>query len=91
MKQLLTTAEVRDIVGGNITEVWVRERCADGTIPAYKIGRFWRIDRDELMQWIEAQRFVPSRPPRYEPARPVPTNRGSVIHVIKERIASDQD
>ena len=32
----------------------------DGTIPAFRIGKSWRIDREEVDAWIRSQRAIPS-------------------------------
>lgn len=71
MKPMLTTAEVAEHLGGDTTDAWVRERCADGTIPAHKIGRSWRIKQVELDAWIEGQRFVPEVVPTFEQPRAI--------------------
>lgn len=65
---MLTTAEVAELLGGDTTDAWVRERCADGTIPAHKIGRSWRIKREDFDAWLDHQRFTPMPIPTFESA-----------------------
>ena len=33
----------------------------DGTIPASRIGKSWRIDREEVDAWMKSQRAIPTR------------------------------
>lgn len=83
---MLTTTDLAADL--QVTEAWVRERCADGTIPAHKIGREWRIDEHDLAHWREAQRFVPETPPPFEPVTPRSSSRGSVSHLLARRAAA---
>ena len=32
----------------------------DGTIPASRIGKSWRIDREEVDRWMKTQRAIPT-------------------------------
>lgn len=82
---LLTTADVAELL--NAKEAWVRERCAAGDIPAFKIGTRWRIDRGQFDSWLERQRFVPATSPLYESAPPVPSSRGSISDLLEKRAA----
>lgn len=67
-----------------VTDAWVRERCADGTIPAFKFGRSWRIDSAELDRWREGCRFIAERPPTFEISVPR-AEHGSVIDLLERR------
>jgi len=63
----------------------------DGTIPASRIGKSWRIDREEVDLWMKSQRAIPTRadlesePPlepevlavKENPFEAYPENRGS--------------
>lgn len=89
-KPMLTTAEVAELLGGGSTDAWVRERCAADGIPAFKIGRHWRIDQDELAMWRKRQRFEAQTLPSFEPARARSTRRGSVSDILERRAARDQ-
>lgn len=86
MNQMLTTADVAELLA--VTEAWVRERCAEGEIPAYKVGRHWRIDEGELKAWRDRQRFVPDVLPSFEPITPRSTGRGSVVDLLERRAAA---
>ncbi|HPA77961.1 MAG TPA: helix-turn-helix domain-containing protein [Kiritimatiellia bacterium] len=33
----------------------------EGTIPASRIGKSWRIDREEVDAWMKTQRAIPTR------------------------------
>lgn len=77
MNQMLTTADVAELLA--VTEAWVRERCAEGEIPAHKIGRHWRIDEGELARWREQQRFVPDVLPNFESPKSRPPKQGGLL------------
>lgn len=83
MNPMLTTADVAELLA--VTEAWVRERCAEGEIPAHKIGRHWRIDEGELKAWLDRQRFVPDVLPTFEPSTPNPPMRGSLNDLLERR------
>ena len=36
--------------------VTIQKMAINKTIPAFKIGREWRIDKEELYEWIEKQK-----------------------------------
>jgi excisionase family DNA binding protein len=42
---------------GRVDEQWWRRRIADGTCPVrvYRLGRHIRLDRNEVLAWLEAQ------------------------------------
>jgi PTS system nitrogen regulatory IIA component len=48
---IMTIAEVSQYLG--LHELTVRRLARDGSIPALKLGRQWRIKRDLLEKWIE--------------------------------------
>lgn len=51
MDKLLSTKEVAEML--NITSRTVRNLIDTGELPAYKIGRNWRIKKNDLMKFIE--------------------------------------
>ncbi len=53
-KQYLNTAQVAKLLSLSIFTIkkYVRER----TIPAYKVGRRWLFEKNEIIQWIESQK-----------------------------------
>ena len=52
-RELLTTADVARMLGGNTTDDWVRKQCNAGEIPAFKIGTRWRIEPEEFDRWLK--------------------------------------
>jgi|YNPNPStandDraft_1061719.scaffolds.fasta_scaffold340226_1 excisionase family DNA binding protein len=54
--EFLTPQEVSDLLRVSVHTVrrWINE----GSLPAYKVGRSWRIQRHELVGWISRQRPV---------------------------------
>ena len=50
-KELLTVAEVADYLRVSRVTAW--RWCQNGLIPAFRIGRNWRIRRDELLEFLE--------------------------------------
>jgi excisionase family DNA binding protein len=88
---MFTTAEVADLIGGGTSDAWVRERCAAGDIPAFKIGRSWRIDQDEFATWRDRQRFAPTPVAAFEPPPANNSHRGSVTDLLHRRAREDSD
>lgn len=82
---MLTAAEVAELIGGGTSDAWVRERCAAGEIPAFKIGSRWRIDADEFKRWLDRQRHEPPSPLSIEPVKPSAPQRGSLLALIQQR------
>jgi len=52
-KQMLTVEEVTDILRTSMPQV--RKMAADGTLPAVKVGREWRIPSGFLEAFLEEQ------------------------------------
>lgn len=50
-KEILTVREVADYLRVSRVTVW--RWCQEGTIPASRIGRNWRIRRDDLIQLLD--------------------------------------
>ena len=53
----LTPQEVSDILRVSVYTVrrWIKE----GELPAYKVGRGWRISESDLNRWLFQQRPTP--------------------------------
>jgi excisionase family DNA binding protein len=49
--QLYTAAEVADILRMN--QQVIQRKLQAGEIPGYRIGREWRVERAQLMTWLE--------------------------------------
>lgn len=52
----LTPKEVSNILQVSVYTVrrWIKE----GELPAYKVGRLWRIDKVDLNKWLNRQRLT---------------------------------
>ena len=50
----LTPQEVSDLLQVSVYTVrrWIKQ----GELPAYKVGRLWRINKGDLNQWLKQQR-----------------------------------
>jgi len=51
MPDMLTIAEVAKYL--KLHELTVRRLAREGELPAFKVGRQWRVKRDLLESWIE--------------------------------------
>ena len=51
MPDMLTISEVAEYL--KLHELTVRRLAREGELPAFKVGRQWRIKRDLLETWIE--------------------------------------
>ncbi len=57
---LLTAQEVAAWL--KVTPDWVKEMAREGEMPAMKLGRYWRFDRDAVASWlVERQERVHTR------------------------------
>jgi excisionase family DNA binding protein len=52
--QMLTVTEVADYLRVSETTIW--RWCSTGRLPAFRVGRGWRVQRSELEQHIKAQK-----------------------------------
>jgi excisionase family DNA binding protein len=52
----LTPQEVSNLLQVSVYTVrrWIKE----GELPAYKVGRLWRIDKVDLNEWLNRQRLT---------------------------------
>lgn len=50
-KEMLTVQEVANYL--RVSRVTIRRWCQEGSLPASRIGRDWRICRDDLFQLFE--------------------------------------
>ncbi len=52
----LTPRDVSSLLQVSVYTVrrWIKE----GELPAYKVGRLWRIDKVDLDQWLDRQRMT---------------------------------
>jgi excisionase family DNA binding protein len=50
MAQMMTTKEIAEYL--KLHEITVCKYAAEGKIPAVRIGRVWRFDKDAIDRWI---------------------------------------
>ena len=50
MPQIMTTKELAEYL--KLHEITVCKYAAEGKIPAIRIGRVWRFDKDAIDRWI---------------------------------------
>lgn len=51
---ILTVAEIATYLKISPTTVW--RHCVRGTLPAFRVGRQWRVKRHDLDVWINASK-----------------------------------
>ena len=51
LRALLSAEEVAEYFGVKATTVY--RWCKDGRIPCLKIGKYWRVGREELMDFLK--------------------------------------
>jgi excisionase family DNA binding protein len=58
-QSFLTPQEVSDLLQVSVYTVrrWIKQ----GELPAYKVGRLWRINESDLDKWLEQQRVLDAR------------------------------
>jgi len=52
--KLLTIDEVADILQMHTESV--RRKCRKGELPCIKVGRHWRVRKEDLNEWLNEQR-----------------------------------
>jgi excisionase family DNA binding protein len=52
-RPFLTPQEVSDLL--RVSVYTVRRWIKDGNLPAYKVGRAWRIHENEMNKWLESR------------------------------------
>jgi excisionase family DNA binding protein len=59
IESFMTPAEVADLLRVSIYTVrrWIK----DQAIPAYKVGRAWRINSVDFEDWLEEQKSMPEQ------------------------------
>jgi excisionase family DNA binding protein len=55
-KTFLTPLEVSDLL--RVSTQTVRRWIKEGKLPAYKVGRAWRIKEADLDEWLDGRRTV---------------------------------
>ena len=52
MDEILTTKEMAKYL--KLHEITIPKYAAEGVIPAIRVGRVWRYDKDEVDKWIQS-------------------------------------
>lgn len=70
MLQIMTTKEVAEYL--KLHEITICKYAADGKIPAIRIGRVWRFDKEAIDRWIGGETDTPmiKAESKAEPQRP---------------------
>ena len=53
---LLTSTDAATLLGVSVRTVCLWAECSE--LPAYKVGRRWLFQRDEITHWLEQQRHT---------------------------------
>jgi len=53
LPDMMTISEVAEYL--KLHELTVRRLAREGELPAFKVGRQWRIQRTKLQEWIDAR------------------------------------
>ncbi len=61
METLMTAEQVAEQM--QVTVEWVHGMTREGRMPAIKLGRYWRFDREDVENWLRERRQQP-RPRR---------------------------
>ena len=81
--ELMTVQEVADYLRVSRVTAW--RWCQEGVIPAFRIGRVWRIRRDKLLELEEVNGSDPGGPDAEEPPDSDP-HRSEDSSVVLDRI-----
>jgi excisionase family DNA binding protein len=55
--RLLTVSDVADLLQVPVSWVYARTRKRSvERIPGYRLGKYWRFRRDEVLAWVDSQR-----------------------------------
>jgi excisionase family DNA binding protein len=60
METLMTAEQVAERM--QVTVEWVHGMAREGRMPALKLGRYWRFDREDVENWLRERRH--ERPAR---------------------------
>jgi len=56
-EHLLTIREVAELLQVPVTWIYGRMRKrSHERLPAYRLGKYWRFDKEEVLAWIDSQR-----------------------------------
>lgn len=60
-KKALTVHEVAELLG--VSDKHIYEMTADGTVPAFYVGRSVRLDPQDIADWLRKKRPIPPKRP----------------------------
>jgi excisionase family DNA binding protein len=58
-KKALTVHEIAELLG--VSEKHIYEMTADGTLPAFYVGRSVRLDPQDIADWLRKKRPIPTK------------------------------
>jgi excisionase family DNA binding protein len=58
-KKALTVHEMAELLG--VSEKHIYEMTADGTLPAFHVGRSVRLDPQDIADWLRKKRPIPAK------------------------------
>ncbi len=61
MDSLASATDVARLLG--VSRAWVIAHADSGDLPAYRVGRYWRFDQNEVAVWLSEQGNPPTRGP----------------------------
>jgi len=59
MPEIMTTKEIAAYL--KLHEITICKYAAEGVIPAIRIGRVWRFDKEEIDRWIGGSHSKPTK------------------------------
>jgi excisionase family DNA binding protein len=60
-EKALTVHEVAELLG--VSDKHIYEMTADGTLPAFYVGRSVRLDPQDIADWLRKKRPIPTKRP----------------------------
>jgi excisionase family DNA binding protein len=60
-KKALTVQEIAELLG--VSDKHIYEMTADGTLPAFYVGRSVRLDPQDIADWLRKKRPIPTKRP----------------------------
>jgi excisionase family DNA binding protein len=73
LAQIMTTKEMAEYL--KLHEITICKYAGEGRIPAIRIGRVWRFDKDVIDEWIAKGQSNPEEVKETETAQKVPQKR----------------
>ena len=80
MAQIMTTKEMAEYL--KLHEITICKHAAEGKIPATRIGRVWRFDKDVIDDWISRNQ---RKPPVKEKSKTKTKSSATRRHVLRKK------